>query len=101
MGIDSHELEIEQWRELSATEPEGLYWATLAYVLLQQLRDRGLAGTRLARAQCDTLRLRLLKIGAHIRVTARRICVALSELAPDADLFILAAQRLRSPPDLA
>ena len=43
-----------------------LYWATLAYVLLQQLRDRGLAGTRLARAQCDTLRLRLLKIGAHV-----------------------------------
>ena len=75
-----------------------LYWATLAYVLLQQLRDRGLAGTRLARAQCDTLRLRLLKIGAHVRVTVRRICVALSELTPDADLFITAAQRLRSTP---
>ena len=75
-----------------------LYWATLAYVLLQHLRDRGLAGTRLARAQCDTLRLRLLKIGAHVRVTVRRICVALSELAPDADLFITAAQRLRAPP---
>ena len=75
-----------------------LYWATLAYVLLQHLRDRGLAGTRLARAQCDTLRLRLLKIGAHVRVTVRRICVALSELAPDAALFILAAQRLRAPP---
>ena len=73
-----------------------LYWATLAYVLLQQLRDRGLAGTRLARAQCDTLRLRLLKIGARVRVTARRIWVALSELTPDTDLFIVAAQRLRA-----
>ena len=75
-----------------------LYWATLAYVLLQQLRERGLAGTRLARAQCDTLRLRLLKISAHVRVTVRRIWVALSELAPDADLFITAAQRLRTTP---
>ena len=73
-----------------------LYWATLAYVLLQQLRDRGLAGTRLARAQCDTLRLRLLKIGARVHVTARRIWVALSELTPEADLFIAAAQRLRA-----
>ena len=75
-----------------------LYWATLAYVLLQQLRDRGLAGTRLARAQCDTLRLRLLKIGARVRVTTRRIWVELSELTPDSDLFIAAAQRLRATP---
>ena len=46
-----------------------LYWSTLAYVLLHALRSRALAGTRLARAQCDTLRLRLLKVGAHIRGT--------------------------------
>ena len=61
-----------------------------------RFRDRGLAGTRLARAQCDTLRLRLLKTGARVRVTARRIWVALSELTPDTDLFIAAAQRLRA-----
>ena len=46
--------------------------------------------------QCDTLRLRLLKIGARVRITARRIWVALSELTPDTDLFIAAAQRLRA-----
>ena len=49
---------------------------------------------RLARAQCDTLRLRLLKVGAHIRVTARCVWVALTDYLPDADLFILAANRL-------
>ena len=53
-----------------------LYWSTLAYVLLNALRSRALAGTRLARAQCDTLRLRLLKVGAHVRVTARCVWVA-------------------------
>ena len=71
-----------------------LYWSTLAYVLLNALRSRALAGTRLARAQCDTLRLRLLKVGAHIRVTARCVWVALTDYLPDADLFILAANRL-------
>ena len=71
-----------------------LYWSTLAYVLLHALRSRALAGTRLARAQCDTLRLRLLKVGAHIRVTARCVWVALTDYLPDADLFILAANRL-------
>ncbi len=75
-----------------------LYWATLAYVLLQQQRQRGLAGTRLERAQCDTLRLRLLKIGAHVHVTVRAIWVALSDWVPDTDLLVLAAQRLRAPP---
>ena len=72
-----------------------LYWSTLAYVLLNALRSRALAGTRLARAQCDTLRLRLLKVGAHVRVTARCVWVALTDYLPDADLFIIAANRLR------
>ena len=38
--------------------------------------------------------LRLLKVGAHIRVTARCVWVALTDYLPDADLFILAANRL-------
>ena len=72
-----------------------LYWSTLAYVLLHTLRRLGLAGTRLARAQSDTLRLRLLKVGAQVRVTARCVRVALTSNLPDADLFALAANRLR------
>ena len=72
-----------------------LYLSTLAYVLLHTLRRLALAGTRLARVQCDTLRLRLLKVGAHIRVTARCVRVALTDHLPDADLFVVAANRLR------
>jgi hypothetical protein len=72
-----------------------LYWSTLAYVLLHTLRRLGLAGTRLARAQAGTLRLRLLKVGALVRVTARCVRVALTSHLPDADLFALAANRLR------
>ena len=75
-----------------------LYWSTLAYGLLHALRRRGLDGTRLARAQCDTLRLRLLKLGAQVRVSVRCIWVALADWAPDADLFVTAARRLRAPP---
>ena len=71
-----------------------LYWSTLAYVLLHALRTRGLAGTRLAHAQCNTLRLRLLKVAAHIRVTTRHIWIALTDYLPDADLFAVAANRL-------
>lgn len=72
-----------------------LYWSTLAYVLLHTLRRVGLAGTRLARAQCDTLRLRLLKVGAQVRITTRCVRVALTSHLPDADLFAMAANRLR------
>ena len=72
-----------------------LYWSTFAYVLLHTLRRLGLAGTRLARAQCDTLRLRLLTVGAQVRVTARCVRVALTSHLPDADLFVVAANRLR------
>src|SRR5262249_24509805 len=52
-----------------------LYFSTLAYVLMHALRRLGLAGTEWATAQVDTIRLRLLKIAAQVRVTARRICV--------------------------
>ena len=49
-----------------------LYFSSLAYVLLQSLRRLGLEGTELAQAQCATLRLKLLKIGALSRITVRK-----------------------------
>ncbi|MFC1806532.1 IS1380 family transposase [Planctomycetota bacterium] len=52
-----------------------LWFSALAYSLIQTVRRVGLTGTRLARARCDTIRLKLLKIGAAIRVTARRVWV--------------------------
>ena len=47
----------------------------------------GLAGTRLARAQCQTIRLKLLKIGALVRVTVRKVWVKLSSGSPYAAVF--------------
>jgi hypothetical protein len=55
-----------------------LYFSSLAYVLLSELRRRVLQGTSLSQAQCHTIRLKLLKIGAQVRVSVRRIYVSLS-----------------------
>jgi len=72
-----------------------LWFSTVAYLLVNQLRRVGLRGTQLARATCGTIRTRLLKIGAVVRVTARRVWVSLSSAYPLQELFSQAAQRLR------
>jgi hypothetical protein len=55
-----------------------LYFSSIAYLLIEALRRLGLQGTELAHAQATTLRLKVLKIGALIRVTVRKIWVALA-----------------------
>ncbi len=55
-----------------------LYFSSIAYLLIEALRRLGLQGTELAHAQASTIRLKVLKIGALIRVTARKIWVALA-----------------------
>jgi Transposase DDE domain group 1 len=50
-----------------------LWFSSVAYVLLNELRRLGLAGTYLAQARCDTMRIKLLKIGAQVKVTVRRV----------------------------
>ncbi len=64
-----------------------LYFSSMAYVLLQTLRRVAVAGSELAKAQCGTIRLKLLKIGAQIRVTARKIWISLAGGYPHAELF--------------
>ena len=56
----------------------------------------GLAETELCTAQCDTIRVRLLKLGAVIRVTVRRVCVSLSEAYPLRELFAQVLTKLRA-----
>ena len=75
-----------------------LYFSAFAYVLLEALRRWGLAGTQLARAQCDTIRLKLLKIGVRIRVSVRAVRLSFDEGFPDADLFGQVLARLQSLP---
>jgi hypothetical protein len=64
-----------------------LWFSSVAYTLLQVIRDFGLTGTELARARCDTIRLKLLKIGALVRVTVRRIYLSMAESYPYEALF--------------
>jgi hypothetical protein len=64
-----------------------LFCSSIAYVLLEALRRLGLAGTELAEAQCQTIRLKLLKIGGLVRVTVRKVWVKLSSGCPYAEVF--------------
>ena len=72
-----------------------LYFSSLAYVLVESLRRLGLAGTEWAQAQADTIRLRLLKIAAQVRITARRIWVRYSSAYPWQNMFAAAWTALR------
>ena len=73
-----------------------LWFAAMAYVLLCALRRIGLAHTQFAEATCGTIRLKLLKIGALVRISVRRIKVAMSSACPWQDEFALAHVRLRN-----
>jgi hypothetical protein len=66
-----------------------------AYVLIETLRRTALAGTELAKAQATTIRGKLLKIGAQVIVSVRRIVLRLSSAYPLAELFTQTARRLR------
>jgi len=64
-----------------------LWFSTAAYLLIHQLRRLGLKGTSMARAQCDTIRLKLLKIGAQIKISVRRILISLASGYPYERIF--------------
>ena len=64
-----------------------LYLSAMAYLLVCGLRRLGLKATELATAQAATIRLRLLKIGAQVRVTMRRVWISLPRSYPWPDLF--------------
>jgi hypothetical protein len=72
-----------------------LYLSVMAYSLLCGLRHWGLRSTQLAHAQVGTIRLRLLKIGAQMRVTVRKIWVQMSSSFPLQDLFGQVLKQLR------
>jgi Transposase DDE domain group 1 len=73
-----------------------LWFASMAYVLMCALRRIGLAGTTFADATCGTIRLKLLKIGALVRVSVRRIRFAMASACPAGREWGLAARRLAS-----
>lgn len=72
-----------------------LYLSAMAYVLVIGLRRLGLRGTELAEAQVSTIRTRLLKIGARIRITARKVWISLASSYPWQRLFAQVWAQLR------
>ena len=93
----------EQQLDLFATRTSGrlmrvnqirLWLSSLAYSLIEALRRLGLEGTTLANAYCGTIRLRLLKIGARIRVSVRRVWVSLASSHPAEAVFAHAYEQL-------
>jgi hypothetical protein len=71
-----------------------LWFASMAYILLCALRRIGLPHTRFDSATCGTIRLKLLKIGALVSISVRRIKVAMASACPAAQVWGLAARRL-------
>lgn len=80
-----HDFQANQFR---------LLLSTFAYVLMDTLRREYLANTELATAQCDTIRLKLFKIAARVRVTVRRVWFHLSTSCPYQALFQTLSSRL-------
>ena len=84
---------------LSTDEIKGnqlrLYFSAIAYTLMEALRRLALKGTEWAQAQVDTIRRKLLKIGAIVRVSARRVVLQLSSAYPWKNLYAHAFYVLR------
>jgi hypothetical protein len=72
-----------------------LYFSALAYTLVEALRRLALKGTEWAEARVDTIRLRLFKIGAIVRVSVRRVWLQLSSAYPWKAIFAHAYHALR------
>lgn len=73
-----------------------LWLSSVAYVLMQTLRERALPETPLAQARCDTIRLKLFKIGALVRTTVRRVWFSYAESYPYRTWFVRAWENLRA-----
>jgi hypothetical protein len=74
-----------------------LYMSAMAYILVSGLRRLGLQATELAEAQVSTIRTKLLKIGAQVRVTARKVWVSMASSYPLQNLYQQVWTNLRLP----
>src|SRR6516165_1622734 len=77
-----------------ARKARRLRFASLAYVLMTALRRMALQGTELAHATAGTIRLKLLKLGALVTISVRRIKIAIASACPVKGIFLKAHRRL-------
>jgi len=76
-----------------------LWFSSVAYVLMQALRQHCLSQTELATAQLGTIRIKLLKLEAQIRISVRRVLIAISSACPFQTVFATAYRKLQSLPN--
>ena len=76
-----------------------LWFCAIAYVLMQAFRQQCLAKTSLANAQVGTIRNHLLKLGARVRISARRILIEIASNCPFQDIFATAYLRIQQIPN--
>jgi Transposase DDE domain group 1 len=98
--VESKEQQLELFADRTSTKylksnQTRLWLSSVAYVLMNQLRRLGLAETEMDQAQCSTIRLRLLKIGAQVQVSVRRVWVRLASSYPFQQMFVDVYRRLR------
>lgn len=88
----------QYWRRQTfpSTSQLRLWFSTLAYLLMAVLREQGLKGTELGTARCNTLRTKLLKIGAVVTVTFRKVWLRMSSACPYQTLFDRVLTNLRN-----
>ncbi len=72
-----------------------LWFSSVAYLIMNELRKRALQSTEFARATCQTIRLKLLKIGAQVRVSVRRVYVSLASGYPYQETFLKILSAIR------
>ena len=80
-----HKMRVNQFR---------LWLSTVAYTLIDALRRLGLEGSPMAHSYCGTIRTRLLKIGARVRLSVRRVRIFLASAHPAEPVFAHAYDRL-------
>jgi len=73
-----------------------LWFSTIAYVLMSTLRKVGLKGTDMQRAQCSTIREKLLKIGAQVKVSVRRVAIKMTSSYPYKELFATVLRNIQA-----
>ena len=73
-----------------------LWFASVAYVMMNELRQVALGGSELASSQCHTIRTKLLKIGARVALSTRRIVVHLAPGYPYQQLFRRSLLRIQT-----
>jgi len=75
-----------------------LWFSSFAYVLISAVRRSALKATPMAKATCGTIRLKLLKIGAQVKVSCRRFLIRLASACPYQDVSVQACRNLRAFP---